>query len=255
MHNTNLLILGWTPPLSGALILGSFQRWFWSSLWRYRRDPLFSFPCALLHLPFRQTGFAFLFTSRLLASFFTGITSILLFIGVMGRRLRDYRTEDGKERKEETFMQNQGCEGPCADYYQAKPQHSNLKTRYLLALWSWWVKFLVSSPVKVHQFKRVTEQATWRLAGIVCAYMHFQYTKDKISRYQILAQDLRLIYQIIISRSISFFSFSISLTTFFSPCKIESGRKDRGDKTTTPKRKRTLPSSTCQRQQMNSTFI
>lgn len=25
MHNTNLLILGWTPPLSGALILGSFQ--------------------------------------------------------------------------------------------------------------------------------------------------------------------------------------------------------------------------------------
>lgn len=26
MHNTNLLVLGWTPPLSGALILGSFQR-------------------------------------------------------------------------------------------------------------------------------------------------------------------------------------------------------------------------------------
>lgn len=25
MHNTNLLILGWAPPLSGALILGSFQ--------------------------------------------------------------------------------------------------------------------------------------------------------------------------------------------------------------------------------------
>lgn len=101
MRNTNLLILGWTPPLSGALILGSFQRWFWSSLWWDRRDPLFSFPCALLQLPFRETGFAFLFTSRLLASFFTGIMPILFFIGVMGRCLRDYRTEDGKERKEE----------------------------------------------------------------------------------------------------------------------------------------------------------
>lgn len=101
MHNTNLLILGWTPPLSGALILGSFQGWLWSSLWWDRRDPLFSFPCALLHLSFRQTGFAFLFTSRLLASFFTGITPILLFSGVMGRCLRDYRIEDGKERREE----------------------------------------------------------------------------------------------------------------------------------------------------------
>lgn len=101
MHNTNLLILGRTPPLSGALILGSFQRWLWSSLWRYRRNPLFSFPCALLQLPFRQAGFAFLFTSRLLASLFTGITSILLFTGVMGRCLRDYRIEDGKERREE----------------------------------------------------------------------------------------------------------------------------------------------------------
>ena len=156
MHNTNLLILGWTPPLSGALILGSFQRWFWSSLWRYRRDPLFSFPCALLQLPFRQTGFAFLFTSGLLASFFTGITPILLFIGVMGRRLRDYRIEDGKERREELewfSCKTKDVKDYCADYYQAKQQHSNLKTRYVLALWSRWVKFLVSSPEKTHQFK------------------------------------------------------------------------------------------------------
>lgn len=127
------------------------------------------------------------------------------------------------------FMQNQGCEGPCADYYQAKQQHSNLKTRYLLALWSQWVKFLVSSPAKTHQLsKRVTEQATWRLAGSVCTYMHFQYTKDKISRYQNLAQDLRLIYQIIISRPISLFRFSISLTTLFFPTKQDWMGKKRG---------------------------
>lgn len=128
------------------------------------------------------------------------------------------------------FMQNEGCEGPCADYYQAKQQHSNLKTRYLLALWSQWVKILVSCPAKTHQFnKRVTEQATWRFAGSACTHMHFQYSKDKISRYQILAQDLRLIYQIIINRSISLFSFSISLTTLFSPPnKTEWGRREDG---------------------------
>lgn len=51
------------------------------------------------------------------------------------------------------FMQNQGCEGPRADYYQVKQQRSNLKTTCLLDLCSWWVKFLVSSPAKTHQFK------------------------------------------------------------------------------------------------------
>lgn len=57
-------------------------------------------------------------------------------------------------------------------------------------------------------------------------HLHFQYTKDKISRYQILAQNLRLIYQIII-RSISLFSFFISLTPPFSPQnKIEWGRRE-----------------------------
>lgn len=176
MHNTNLLILGWTPPLSGALILGSFQRWLWSSLWRYRRDPLFSFPCALLQLPFRQTGFAFLFTSRLLASFFTGITPILLFTGVMGRCLRDYRIEDGKESREELewfSCKTKDAKDPHADYYQANQQHGNMKTR-LLFPWSRWLKFLVSSPVKTLTLSHwVTEQDIWRLTGSAYTRMHF----------------------------------------------------------------------------------
>lgn len=52
----------------------------------------------------------------------------------MGRRLRDYRIEGKKRRDGIIFMQNQGCEGPCADYYQVKQQLSNLKTAYVRLL-------------------------------------------------------------------------------------------------------------------------
>lgn len=61
------------------------------------------------------------------------------------------------------FMQNEGSEGPCADYYQVKQQHNNLRTTYLLDLWSRWVKFLVSSPAKTHQFKKGRNNRTGHL--------------------------------------------------------------------------------------------
>lgn len=64
----------------------------------------------------------------------------------------------------------------------------------------------------------------------MCTYVHFQYTKDKISRHQILAQDLRLIYQIIISRSIRLFSFSISLTLFSHQTRLNREEERIGEK-------------------------
>lgn len=91
-QNTNLLIFGWAPSLPGALLVHSLQGGFRASLGGHGRRSFF-------RLPFWQPRFVFLLSHWLLPPLFAGITPVLVFSGVMRRRLRDHRTEGwGKER-------------------------------------------------------------------------------------------------------------------------------------------------------------